>query len=389
MFKFIILIQNYKMDSYYLVTAIFDIKKYYPGINRWRSATKYIELFSYFYELDVPTILFVEDHLVDKIKKSDKLHIINMNLSDLPAYQLIKNINNLRPISNGQHLNKEFTAVINSKLWLVDKSRQYLDSKNINFDHLVWLDAGIGHIGTIKPKKFRKNIKLHLHDKIVHCLMKAVTTREVENLDIYLQCTYGKIAAGIIAVPKNLIAWYAQELDTHYDYAINKLGLLCFEEQLMSVVVGRYPDRFNYIFSDYIGILKNFVEITFDLPCVLRNLTFCRENGLHDIGMMIVKLAFTSISKSKIFINEHEYIAFLYDAQIISFYKDKELCYNISLIINWLYHNKTTSKEWISSKIDNIKTNLSFINVNLEDENLVNEEKLFEIDIYDSLWKIY
>lgn len=373
---------------YYLITAIFDIKKWYPGLNRWRSAFKYIEMFNYFYDLDIPTILFIEEHLRDKIKPSKNLHIITKNLNELPAYQLLLG-KDLNPISNAPHLNIHFTGVINSKAYLLNEAKKYLLNNLCQFTHLVWLDAGIGHIGTIKPIEFKENIKIHLHDKIMNVLMTSVYADEVKDLDTYLQYTRGKIAAGIIVIPINMIEWYHQELWTHYVYSVEKLGLLCFEEQIMSIPVGRYPEKFDFSYSDYIGIMKNLRYITCDLFCVLRNLGFCREHSLLDIGMKIIKLILESLSRAQLFISDTDCCIFLYNAQIISFYKDKELCKMLGLMLGYMCHNNIDGKKWVTDKLGNVKQNLSCIGLNLDSQELFNEEKIFEIDKYDFMWKIY
>lgn len=377
--------------NYYLVTSIFDVKKYYPGINRWRSSSKYIELFNYFYELNLPTIVFIEDHLKDKIKKMDNFHTIVKNMDELPAYQLLKDKDNLRPISNGQHLNKEFTAVINSKFYLLQEAKEYLIRNNLlsSITHLIWLDAGIAHIETIDPLQFKEDIKLHMHDKIMNVLMKAVTSQEVTNLDSYLQCSYGKIAAGLFVVPINMVNWYYEELWKYFKYSVEELKLLCYEEQLMSVLVGKHPEKFDFSFSDYF-LLKNLRYITNDLHTVLNNLTFCREHNLLDIAMKIITLTFTSIGKSRLQISEERCCQFLYDAQICSFYRDKSISKMSGLLLGYMYYNNASGKKWVFDRFGNIKTNLGYIGIDLDNETLFKEEYIIsEIDIYKILWKIF
>ena len=379
------------MEEYYLVTSIFDVKRYYPGLNRWRSPSKYIELFSYFYELNLPTVLFIEDHLKDKIKRVDNLHVIIKNMDELPAYKLLKNKGNLRPVANGQHLNKEFASIINSKFYLLQEAKEYLIKNNLikGITHLVWLDAGIGHIETITPDSFKEDIKLHIHDKIMNVLMKAVHRNEVENLNNYLQVSYGKIAAGLFVVPLDLVEWYHDELWKYYKFSIEELNLLCYEEQLMSILVGKYPEKFDFSFSDYF-LLKNLRYITNDLPTVLYNLTFCREHGLIDIGMKIINLVFTSVGKSRLQISEERCCQFFYDAQICSFYRDKSISKMCGLLLGYMYYHTSVGKNWVSARLDNIKQNISFVGINIDEIELFEEENIIsKVDIYKILWKIF
>lgn len=376
------------MEDYYLVTAIFDVKRHYPGVNRWRSASKYIELFNYFYELKLPTILFIEDHLVDKIKPADHLHIISKNMTDLPAYQYIKDKNNLSPIINGKHLNKEFTSIINSKIYLMNEAKKIVQHDN-KITHLVWLDAGIGHIGVIEPEEFKSDIALHLHEnKIMNVLMKGVTRGEVENLSSYLQWSKGKIAAGLITVPLNMVEWYHNELWNHYIYSVDELKLLCYEEQLMSIPVGRYPDKFDFSFSDY-GLLKNLRYIKHELSTVLTNLTFCRENGLSIPALKMVRLILTSVNKGKLYISKEDCCQFLYDAQIVTFYHDSTTSKMMGIFLGYMYYYTEEGKRWIDARFNNIKDNLKYVNLDLENADLFEECKTFELDVYDFLWKIF
>jgi len=379
------------MTNYFLITSLFDIKKYYPDNDRWRSPYKYIELFTYFKELNLPTILFVESHLKDKIKTFHNLHIINKELNELPTFKLIEDKNNLRPVANGQHLNKEFTAVINSKAYLLKEAKEYLIKNNLinNLSHLIWLDVGIAHIETIPPNIFKEDIKLHMHNKIMNILMKAVTSHEVKNLNNYLQVSYGKIAAGLFVVPLSLVEWYSDELWKYYKFAVEELNLLCYEEQIMSVVVGNNLEKFDYSFSDYF-LLKNLRYITNDLVTVLNNLTFCRENGLTDIAMKIINLVFISISKSRLQINEERFCQFLYDAQISSFYKDMDISKMCALLLGYMYHNNKRGKEWIFSRLGNIKQNVSYLGIDIENVDLFEEVNIIsKIDTYKLLWKVF
>lgn len=378
------------MENYYLVTAIFDIKRYYPDDIRWRSANKYIELFTYFNDLGLPTILFTEEHLKDKIKGFNNLHIIIKGLHDLPTYKLLKDKDNLKPVANGQHLNKEFTSVINSKFILIREAKEYLIKNNlINcITHLIWLDSGIGHIETIPPEVFKEDIKLHTHDKIMNVSMKAVVRAEVENISNYLQISHGKIAAGLFVVPLFLVEWYSDELWKYYKLAIEELNLMCYEEQLMSIAAGRYPEKFDFIFSDYF-FLKNLRYITNDLPTVLNNLTFCREHGLTDIAMKIINLVFISIGKSRLQITKEKCCQFLYDAQISSFYKDGSVSKMCGLLLGYMYHNSNHGRIWITDRLANIRQNISYIGLDIDNAELFEEGNILsKVDVHKLLWKV-
>src|SRR6266446_6166657 len=103
--------------NYVVVTSIFDIKKRTQNPYK-RSAVQYIELFKYISSLNTRTILFTEEHLVDRIPKNDNLTVIVKSLEGLDSYQEMTKagVDTLRIPHNVTHLNIYYTAVVNSKI---------------------------------------------------------------------------------------------------------------------------------------------------------------------------------------------------------------------------------------------------------------------------------
>lgn len=375
--------------SHCIITSIFDIKILYPGLNRWRSAERYIKLFEYVVSLDVPTVLFIEPHLRDRIKHKKNLYVIEYSLVDLPSYKKIKDISDLISVGNGPHVNKEFTAVINDKFYLLSHGKKFLEDLNLHFDHFIWMDSGIAHLGTIPKEKFRDSIdKLLFKDKIVVYLMKAVDPNEIKNLEEHLKYSRGKIAATLSIFPCDTIDWYFSEYTKLFDYAISELKLMCFEEQLMGVLIGMYPNKFEYMYGDYVGLLKNMIHIETNMRTVISNLIFCREKGINDIGYKIVLKFIDTIEGTKNYIDFNDFFELCYNAQIICYYTNKKLSIYFGKLLGFLYYNTLQGNKIIKDRYNNIFNNLKYVDINLADEDEFTERKIIEFDTYNLLWSI-
>lgn len=379
--------------DYVIVTSIFDIKKFYPGLNRWRSPERYMKMFKWIYDLNVNTYIFIDPHLIprfnDVIKTPrDNLIIIPYKLEDLPLYQKIKDIDGLHPVSNGQHVNKHFTSVINSKFYLVDLvRRKYLLNSGVS--HMIWLDSGVAHVGTISMEQFYEDIKLHLHpSSITVTLMKAIHPNEILDLKSHLQTSFGKIAAGIAVIPTNMVEWYGNQMDEIFDFAIKESKVMCYEEQLMAVILAKFPDKFKFIYGDYSAILKNMRHITAEITTVINNLIYCREYSLNCTGYDIIIKVISSVGKARSKILYRDFHELCYNGQITCYYVDKDLSRYFAYMIGFLYYNTTQGNEYFKPRYENIKTNISFLGIDLDDPEKFTEAYINDIDIYDILWSI-
>jgi hypothetical protein len=370
--------------NYTIVTSIFDIKKYHPGCNRWRSTERYIELFGYINDLNLKTVLFIDAHLKDKISPREGLIIIPYNLEDLPSYKKIKDLEGLRPVGNGPHVNKMFTSVITDKFYLMKLAISHTSST-----HLIWMDSGISHLGIIPREEFISNIQtLIFPDKITVYLMKAIHPDEIKDLANHLQYSKGKIAATLSIFPVNMINWYVSEINELFDYTINELKLMCFEEQFMGVILAKYPDKFDFFYGDYVGILKNLKYVTTNIHIVIQNLVYCRDKKLNDTGYKIILKLIESISQSKTHIDYSNFCELCYNAQILCFYVDKELSIYFGHMLGFLYHNTPDGHKYVTTRYNNIKDNLSFVGLNLDNNEYFNEKNIIELDTHDLLWSI-
>nr|QBK90287.1 MAG: hypothetical protein LCPAC102_02000 [Pithovirus LCPAC102] len=363
-----------EQKPYIIISAIFDINRINKSFKK-RSLQSYILLFKWINELNLPTILYTETHIIDKIDNRDDLIIIDQKIEELPNYKKLINLNPTIP-TNCKHLNKEYSAVITSKFHLLNISKQYiLENKKEWIDyHLIWLDAGIAHVCTIPKLKFINDIQLHIHNKISIVMMKATSNNEISDINIFLSINCGKIAAGIIICPWLEIQWIHDKINKLYDTTLNDLNKICLEEQFMAIITTNNKDRFKFIYSDY-WMLPNLKYITCNINTVIDNLKYCRINNIRDIGMELLDILLLSIKDAKYNIDSTQLCKLLYNGQILSYYVNKKLCKDLGLLIQYLYHNSSKCHE-ILSKYNNLSSNLIYVNIdiNICDNNILNTD---------------
>lgn len=359
----ILILEN--KTSYVIITGIFDIKRRDPDFKK-RSVEKYLFLFKWVHELNIPTILYIEDHLVDKIKPRENLIIIPINLEDLPNYQKINNVTYELSYPDVCYVTSHYASVISSKTYLIKKSMEYIKehkSQWIN-SHLIWLDAGIAHVGTIPREEFINHLQYHIHNRIVFPMLTATAPSEIADIPKFLGTNYSKIAAGLMIIPWHSVDWFTTEVQKWFDYSIDELKQFCLEEQLIAIMTVTDGHRFNYIFSDY-WFLMNLRKTRTRIYTAIRNLSHCRQHSLHDLGMKILDSLLRSIKNARYDIMYGEICELLYEGQIISYYKDRHLCISLSKMIHYLYHYQRHCRFYFD-KIPELKSNLKFCNIDLD-----------------------
>lgn len=379
------------MENVVIISCIFDVQKR-TKLDYKRTGMKYCHLFNYVNNLNLNTILFIEPHLIEFIKRRSGLILVEKNLEDLKTYKLMEPIKDtLKCPDNAPNVELYFSSVVNSKAELLTEANDYLSELD-NFrkiTHLIWLDAGIAHVGTIPENKFIDNIKMNIYkDKITTVMMKATSPNEIKNEEKYLSINHGKIAAGLCIVPINLVDWYQENLYHKFKNCVTNYNRFCIEEQLISILTVNYPGKFEYIFSDY-WMLPNLVYITNRLDTVIKNLSYCRENSLLDIGYLILIKLLNSLNYARSLCSNHELCQILYDGQIISFYKNKELSKKLSFFLAYLYYNNIDCKSWINYKYSHIRDNLKFSEVDIDKKEEFTDEKILKLDVEGLLWNVH
>lgn len=353
--------------NFILVTCIFDLPK--RGVKVKRSLEVYLSLFQWLINLDLEIILFTEPHIkleIERIHKLPHLTIIEMNLEDLPNYQKMNHLNLSTPI-NCPELTNLYTVCITSKIWLLSKVHEIHPNK-----HLVWIDAGISHVTTIEKQEFIDHLQIHLHHRIVLVMMRATSKHEIVNLTEFLKVNHGKIAAGLMICPSTEIKWLVKEMNNLFDQAINDIKQLCLEEQLLAIISTTNRDKFDYIFSDY-WMLPNLKYLRVRIQTVISNLSYCRmhltsDDYFHELGLKILKHLLNSIKDAKYDLPHDQLCHILYEGQIVSYYRDRQLSKDLGRLIHYLYHYQDTCHNWFKQQ-PLLKDNLKFVDIDLENSN--------------------
>ena len=349
--------------EFVLVSAILKLDK-----TNKRNIDTYISLFRWIHDLNIPTILYIDPSAADRIKPRKNLYIIPTEVNTLPNIQKITSLTDPHNIKIPDNFKASpyYFGVISSKMYLLEQSKIYI-MKNMpehENKHLVWIDAGIAHVGTIEKDEFDKDIQNVLNDKINLTMMGATSESEITNLPLFLSSNRGKIAGGLIAVPWNKITWFSNEITYLFDYSINILKQYCLEEQFFAIISVKHKSEFKFIYSDY-WVLYNLKYIKVNIQTVINNLVRCSANGLIDIGIDILYSLMKSINKGRSNVTRDQICQILLGGFIISYYKDIELCKKIGKLIHYLYHHQSECKG-IIVKNANAKTNLKFIDIDLD-----------------------
>nr|QBK89859.1 MAG: hypothetical protein LCPAC101_01420 [Pithovirus LCPAC101] len=360
--------------EYVLVSGILKLDK-----TNKRNIDAYISLFKWIYDLNIPTILYVDPSVADRIKPRKKLHIIPTETNSLPNIKKISSLecpDNIKIPSNTQNTPYYF-GVISSKMYLLEQSKKYIIENIPEYEnkHLVWIDAGISHVGTIEKEEFINHMQYIIHDKINLTMMKATSDSEISNLPLFLSSNRGKIAGGLITVPWNKITWFSNEITNLFDYSINELKQYCLEEQFFVILSLKHKSEFKFIYSDYY-VLYNLKYIKVKIQTVINNLTYCSSNGLLDIGIDILYSLIKSIDKGRSNVTRRQVCKILLGGFIISYHRDKVLCKKIGELIHYLYHHQSECKVIIKEDVYS-KTNLKFIDIDLDipsNTDVLNEE---------------
>lgn len=152
-----------------LVTAVFDLQTALvkrtgdPSVKGgWRHQLQYISIFEWISDLEREIIVFTDPHLkhhfdvAPQAERSDaegkdRVTVIETELSDLPAWQILMQHPNLEPAIPSIIKHPEYTAMITSKTHLLKRAKEHLESINggtVPNQPLIWIDMGLSHCGS-------------------------------------------------------------------------------------------------------------------------------------------------------------------------------------------------------------------------------------------------
>lgn len=152
--------------SYTIVTSFVLQKK---DVDNKEKINDYINRFEYIKQLNIPTILFLDNCV--SVEPTDNLKIIRTCIEETWAYNFFKNILPILPQERNHGKDTlEYMIIQNSKAEWV-----YIASHLNPFgtDYFVWVDFGISHVISNKNNfKLLKNLKLS-HDIFLSAILKT------------------------------------------------------------------------------------------------------------------------------------------------------------------------------------------------------------------------
>jgi len=369
------------MEKYTIISCIFDVASRNPAGTK-RTVHTYLSMFKYIQRSDIDVILFIDPYLVDQIEPRPGLTIIGMKLEDLPNYKFLSDLNGMGTLGNFT-MGKEYSAVVSSKIYLMKCALEVSADK---YDHYVWLDAGISHIGTLEYRQLRADLELHMHDKITLVQVNCINPKEMENLGDYLSKDRFKIAAGLMIVPKEEVLWFYDKLDTLYRNSITEFKRFINEEPIISVIKVMHPDKFRFLFSGF-PMIRNLRYLTVETHVTINNMVACRRNNLNSTGYSILKYLLESMKHHQHSFNFEQICNILIEGQIISYYTDLELCKKLSMILIYLYRYNHNCRNILNRSVSMIKTNLRFLQLDL-DKTEMNLKEMVESELLEYVWTV-
>lgn len=229
----------------------------------------------------------------------------------------------------------------------------------------AWIDFGIAHVADLLARweDFRIGALVRV------CEISATARSEVADRRAYYRDNRYRIAAGLMTGGREAFAWLTERMRDEVSLMIAS-GRRVHEEPILSVIAAEHPDRFEVPwFSDYIGILRNYVGVDRhgDLPAILGNLTRARELSLHKRGTEIANAIISSAASRRLHLEPSEAARLLHDAFICAFYADVDLAKHIADVITGLYaHGCATARSALERMRPLLDTNLRCVGATLE-----------------------
>lgn len=361
------------MTSPLFVTAFFDAEVI--GRTAFRATDVYLRLFEETHcALPFPLVVYADPKSAERIQRVvdgkyvGQLRVVSpLEVREIPRMNDLERLSKLTRMRNadGPKDTLAFAVLTWAKPWLVKRASEELSA----FDRLAWIDFGLPHVtdpasvdwGAVEWKMPKHTVRV--------CEMRATSPREIEDLESFYSYNRGKIASAFFTAGKEPLG----TLVTRFDEEIarmEKTGYCVNEEQIFGALTARHPELFSRWYSDYGGVLLNYTSIRKDLPTVLDDLSYCRENGMTARGVEIFD-AVTSAMEARtlrLFADQQEEMArLLFDGQICLYYEDKARAREISRFIALLYtFGSRVIRQALERFRPQLDRNLAFFDVQLD-----------------------
>lgn len=301
------------------------------GRTSTRATESYLRLFAELHRA-VPHAMavWIEPHLEHRVREiviesaPAPRSILVKRFEDLPYSHLVERCEALPHMVNADPNGKEsipFSTTSWAKAALVDEAARLHSGLPGEPGRVAWIDFGLAHVADMTINWPAVEAAIRATDRIQVCEMRPTSPREIANLGEYYEYNRGRIAAGFFSASPDGMRWFAEEMGRAVDEVL-EVGRVVLEEQIMSVICARHPDRFQPYSSDYQGVLRNLPGIERDLGTVLYALKSAREQALSARGLEIYR-AVVRAGVAGFRIEPQHAARLFYEAQICAWYVER------------------------------------------------------------------
>lgn len=340
-----------------------------------RSGAIYLRLFEELHRtVPLPMTIFIDpawttplENVLTRIPVKHDRRVVPRRFDDLPHARHLSdpNFHALLPPDNRSESGKDthaFAAMTWAKASLVaDAAALDLDAESF-----AWLDFGLAHVAMIQPVDWRA-IERACPDRPRVCEMRATHLSELADDAEFYRFIRGKIASGMMTVGRPYVDELRDAVDDEVERAIAS-GRLTLEENIYGALTARRPELFTSWFSDYHGVVRNYVDVVDDVDCVLDNLTYCRDRSLHEHAVTIYHAVHRSLRRGLIRLDAVDFHRLLHDGFVAAFYVDRSLAENIARRMTALARFSPALRDRLDNAL--VRANLAHVGVDLDQPEL-------------------
>ncbi len=272
-------------ENWTLVTCFFEL----PDKGTGYSLDKYKEESNFTLDLDLNMLIFCDNSLLDHITErrqsmKEKTKIYQMKIQDLPYAKYVDQIDRNRREKYKKYPDKRNTSwyfiLTVSKFHFL---RVAAEIDPFHSSHFAWLDFKYNQKDAQSELVYSA---LKQNRNLFSCCLINYFPREyaINWPQIYYKlggaCT---VAAGFFTAKKDIMTNIANLIEKEFINVI-QAGYGHSEQQLMYIVLLKYPDLFDFYVGDYPCILLNYVkpvDLMTTLFCLIPNVIYCQDRDLY------------------------------------------------------------------------------------------------------------
>ena len=328
----------------------------------------YFEKGKFLFELDANIYFFTDKGSYDQLYKlrsdlgfKDKTQMIACPLSSFPLYIHKKKIIENRkgnPLYSNSRNTTDYFILVSSKLEMMKIS---IDENYFHSDHFIWIDFGINGQKHTKKGMIEKMLP-NIRDKFSCCYIHYRHPSFIKNYSEFYKFGHCGIAGGVLSGNKDHIIKVYELFQQKFIEIVEK-GYGHAEEQILVEIEGDHPELFEIYNGDYSSIISNYLNITEDVDCILRNFIInTRNSGKNNYSYNACKQIRKSIELDLIKLNDYQKLIYYDEYFISAWYVNRQDCF---YVLNQLKEDMKSKEFCIAfeSNINHYITNFDFISM--------------------------